>query len=73
MKRMQKVGVPDERKMGTINCPMWAIEANIEPFQRAPDVIAGRQVWGDDDEKDESSMCDRSDRMGWHEPGRSDY
>ena len=65
MSTVQWVCVPEIRKMGTVNCPEWMIEANIEPFQRSRDVIAGRQVWGDDDEKDESDVCDRSDRIGW--------
>ncbi|NQV33057.1 MAG: hypothetical protein HQ515_10200 [Phycisphaeraceae bacterium] len=66
MNKTQWDCVPENRKIGTINCPLWMIENNIVPVPRAKDVIAGRQSWGDDDEKDAIGMCDVGDRNGWH-------
>jgi hypothetical protein len=68
MNKMKWVCVPDTGNTGTINCPMWTIETNIVPSQRTRDVIAGRQIWGDDDhdEKDAIDVCVGGDRNGWH-------
>lgn len=61
MTSMQWVYVPGTGNVGKINCPTWMVEANIVPFQRAKDVIAGRQSWGVNDEKNAMCMCDVGD------------